>query len=196
MDLCDIFRSVHSNSIVAISATQQAGTLDPGMESDDKMPRHGAVLVADDSTLNRKLLISALKKSCPTTEWRIREAGSSEEVLRVAIDEGTAFDLMFMDEHFSEESILGSDATKRLRAHGLDHPIIIALTSDQDTSSIQRIFQSGVDAYWTKPFPSCVDGTFHRKLADLFGARMERPESDMSTDEASFRSRGEVFAEQ
>ena len=102
------------------------------------------VLVADDSSVMRKIIIRSLT-SVGITE--IVEAANGQE----AIDKfkQTPVDLILTDWNMPEKS--GLDVVVEIRATGSQVPIIM-VTTEAQKGQVIAAFQAGVNDYLTKPF--------------------------------------------
>ena len=105
-----------------------------------------SVLVVDDSTFIRNLVISALKTINIT---HIKEAADGRQAY--AALQKKRFDLIICDWHMPE--LNGIDLLKKIRSdERLKNIPFIMLTSDVTTENVKQAITSGVDEYLTKPF--------------------------------------------
>jgi PAS domain S-box-containing protein len=116
------------------------------------------ILVVDDGPENREFVKVALKEYGLT----IDEAGNG----RIAVEMATTtdYDLILMDVQMPEMD--GLTATRLLREHGLQTPII-GLSANVMKGFEQELFDAGYTDYLTKPINL---GRFISKLADLLNA--------------------------
>ena len=139
-------------------------------------PRFGPgvrVLVADDIKLNRALLKRAFTKQFGA-DWTVQEAATAEDALG-ALQHGGPFDLLVMDEIFSDMNrslARGSEAVQQLRqreaADGRPRLTVISCTGNAELGEMHaRLLECGADEVWTKPFPNPHDGSMQRSLAKL-----------------------------
>jgi len=131
-------------------------------EAPHPLPGGLRALVADDSALNRKLLIHNLRRVLPDEPW-FTQAESGEEALELLL--GGEYDIAFLDQNFGAKGQLtGRDVTLSVRSrekissrsHRL---IIVGVTGDQGLDTeLQGNFDGtarlcGQDAVWGKPYP-------------------------------------------
>ncbi len=105
------------------------------------------VLVADDSPVNREVVIEALKQMQVAAD--VVEDGAA--AVRAATDK--LYHLIFMDCSMPEMD--GFEATRRIREseNGTGHRVpIVALSAHVAGSSADEWQQAGMDSYLTKPF--------------------------------------------
>jgi signal transduction histidine kinase len=135
------------------------------------------VLIADDVTMNLRLLQAALKR-VGGGGWRVTAVEVAGEALthfEAGRRDGDAFDLIIMDEHFDARSasVLGTDVIRQIRATenesggGRRAAIISCSGNVEDCSDTSSFFASGADDVWQKPYPSFTDGTLQRRLRDV-----------------------------
>ena len=122
-----------------------------------------SILVAEDNTVNQKLVVSMLRKMghLPTV--------AVDGVDAVAKSRDTAFDLILMDVNMP--GIDGLEATRRIRSAehaGADRTPIIAMTACAMSGDRERCIEAGMDDYLSKPvtiesvartlarYPACV----------------------------------------
>ena len=96
------------------------------------LPKELRILVVDDDTTLRKLLVRAVHRIAP--QWEIEQAASGEAAIRLIEEIGgndddgdsiSRFDLIFMDQYMAstEKQLLGTEATKALRSKGVKSKI-------------------------------------------------------------------------
>ena len=141
-------------------------------------------LVADDSALNRKLLIHSLRRVLPDEPW-FTQAESGEEALELL--SGGEYDVAFLDQNFGAKGQLtGHDVTLTVRSreklcsrsHRL---VIIGVTGDQGLDTELQGFdcsarQCGQDLVWGKPFPT--PDMMRESLRPLLGQRQTAAGAD------------------
>ena len=131
------------------------------------------ILVVDDGPENREFVKVVLEDYGLT----IHEASNG----RIAVEMATTtdYDLILMDVQMPEMD--GFTATRMLRDHGLQTPII-ALTANAMKGFEQELFDAGYTEYLTKPID--LD-RFMSKLADLLKAKPKQgPLSELDTSES------------
>lgn len=142
-----------------------------------KLKLGGKVLLADDGTDSRKIVVFYLKKMGLDVTFAVDGAGAVQEVLR------GNFDLVLMD--IVMPVMDGLEATRALRAQGVKIPIV-ALTGNTTDKDIRDCIQAGCNAHLSKPFN-------RHKFFDLVGRYLTKCppstdcqfwESDESKDEA------------
>ena len=146
--------------------------------SADELPVGLRVLICDDMKISRMMLSEVILKRLGAKEWSVEECQTAEEALAKLIEGGVRYDVIFMDENFGEDDsfqprMLGTEAIRRLRAFGLRHPVVVAMSGNNDAESVALFERCGADDCWGKPFPDWRDGTFQRGLAALCERRAE-----------------------
>ena len=102
------------------------------------------ILVVEDNDINRMLVRDVLQAS----GYRVIEAESAEDGLRMAADQRPA--LILMDIQLPGMS--GIDALQRLRADPATHAIpVLAVTASAMTQDRRQIMAAGFDGYQAKP---------------------------------------------
>ena len=123
------------------------------------------VLVADDSTINRKLLVRRLSIELPGAQ--VAQAVTGEEALAMLVpaDGGAApFDVAFLDEHYGVDGGLrGTDVTRLAREHerrrvGAEavarRLVLVGTTGDASAPGHDALArESGQDIVLGKPMP-------------------------------------------
>lgn len=102
------------------------------------------VLVVDDSSVMRRIVINALASGGITD---VVQAGDGEEAVRHATSE--AFDLILMD--WNMPNMRGIDAVRAIRSNGSAVPIIM-VTTESEKSRVLEAIKSGANNYVVKPF--------------------------------------------
>jgi len=134
--------------------------------------RAGArVLLADDVRVNRALLRRAFTRRFGE-DWTVHEATTAEEALE-ALPSGHGFDLLVMDEIFSDMDggcMRGSAAIRLLRereaSEGLARLAVISCTGNASHQAGQ-LLDCGANLIWNKPFPCAEDGTMQSDIVQL-----------------------------
>ena len=116
------------------------------------------VLVVDDSSVMRMVIIKELKKLGSIGD-DIQEAADGAEAVKMAAENSYA--LILMD--WNMPNMLGIDAVKAIRASGNKTPIIM-VTTEGERSNVVTAIQSGANDYLVKPF-SLDD--FRKKVSNL-----------------------------
>jgi CheY-like chemotaxis protein len=149
-------------------APQADRTLESSNAEALRLPQTLHLLIADDQTMNRKLLLRALKK-CIHTPIECTEVSTAEDAIEAAAKR--RFDLIFMDENFSveDDALLGTDAIRAIRKaeRGPKAPVIVSCSGYASNDNEATFKQAGSDAVWGKPLPSHVDGSMQREVANL-----------------------------
>lgn len=104
------------------------------------------VLVVDDSSIMRKVLINALADLQLTPDNIVQAADGREALDAVG---GNTFNLILMD--WNMPNMLGIDAVKEIRARGVKTPILMVTTEGERTNVVTAI-QAGANNYLVKPF--------------------------------------------
>uniref|UniRef100_A0A7S4BN71 non-specific serine/threonine protein kinase n=2 Tax=Chrysotila carterae TaxID=13221 RepID=A0A7S4BN71_CHRCT len=136
------------------------------------------VLLADDASLNRRLLKRAFTNHF-AEPWEVHEAATAEAAVSAA--ESTAFDVIVMDEIFSldQKAMRGSEAIRQIRAFEEEAQasgarrrrrrlVVISCTGNANLEEQKRaLILAGCDAVWGKPFPDFVDGSMQTEVGRL-----------------------------
>ena len=127
------------------------------VEPPAELPESLSVLVVDDDLVLRKLLSRSLQRIAPT--WLIQEAANGETALRMT--DTAAFDLIFMDQYMAsiEKQLLGTEATRELRARGVQSRICGLSANDLE----ETFRNAGADTFLIKPFP-CEKEALKREM--------------------------------
>jgi two-component system chemotaxis response regulator CheY len=102
------------------------------------------VLVVDDSTTMRRILINSL---APAGVTDVEEARDGQEAVDAVRDK--QFDLVLMD--WNMPNLLGIDALKQIRAMGNQVPVIM-VTTEAEGDRVMEALKSGANNYIIKPF--------------------------------------------
>jgi len=101
------------------------------------------LLVVDDEPAIRRLLRTTLASQ----SWRILEAGTGENALRIAAE--TPPDLVLLDLGLPDHD--GVEVLKRLRQANPALPVVILSVRDDERGKVAAL-EAGADDYVTKPF--------------------------------------------
>lgn len=106
----------------------------------------GSILYVDDTEENLRLVESVLAELRPGVELRTTDRGLDA----AALAEERPPDLLLLDLNLPDVS--GEEVLRRLRARAqtVDVPVLV-LSADSTSRNINRLLQSGADAYLTKP---------------------------------------------
>lgn len=102
------------------------------------------VLVVDDSTVMRKVLIGALSRA---NIKDVDQACDGAEAVEAA--QRVQYDLVLMD--WNMPNMLGIDAVRAIRASGSKAPIIM-VTTEAEKSRVIDALKAGANNYVIKPF--------------------------------------------
>jgi len=102
------------------------------------------VLVVDDSSVMRKVLIKALAQM---GVMEVGEAADGQEAVDAVAAE--AYDLVLMD--WNMPKLLGIDALRAMRANGAAMPIVM-VTTEAEKARVLEALKSGATNYLIKPF--------------------------------------------
>jgi len=116
------------------------------MENEIALSPGKTILIAEDNSINLKLLSVMLMKAGAKV---ITATNGAEAVVQF---NNHAVDLVFMDIHMPE--LDGFQATQRIREseNGIRHTPIVALTAIALTGDREKCLESGMDDYVSKPF--------------------------------------------
>lgn len=102
-------------------------------------------LIADDSTVSRRILIGILQHDCAISD--IVQADDGEEALRLL--QNGEFGVVFLD--WNMPKMEGIDVLSSLREQGITTPVIM-VTGEKDKEHVMRAFSAGANDYIVKPF--------------------------------------------
>ncbi len=138
------------------------------------------ILLAEDGPDNQRLISFHLKKAGAAVT--VAENGlRAYELASRAAEQGTPFDVIFMDMQMPE--LDGYSATRKLRNEGYTGPII-ALTAHAMASDRAKCIDAGCDEYTTKPINSKVLVGLAVRFA--FGDQPHQPDpQDLSANGAT-----------
>ncbi|MEK9661709.1 MAG: response regulator [Alphaproteobacteria bacterium] len=113
--------------------------------ADGALGRHARVLVADDNTMNQKVVVAMLKSAGCSVDC-VANGIEAVEAMRRA-----PYDVVLMDIQMPE--LDGLEATQRIRAGGGDaaRTPIIGLTAHAMKGDRERFLEAGLDDYLSKP---------------------------------------------
>ncbi len=116
------------------------------------------ILVVEDNKDNLQLITYALERS----GYQVISALTGEEAVELAVREKPFFIIM----DINLPGIDGLETTRRIRKSGADGDIpIVAITSYAMSGDMQRIIESGCNAYFEKPIdPLTIVDSIHKKL--------------------------------
>ena len=142
----------HSEATTGLGITDhcheaaQANSANPS-----ELPEHLQVLFVDDDYLLRRLFQRSLKRIVPT--WQFDEAANGETALSMAQEK--EYDLIFMDQYMSSvtKQLLGTEAVRALRAHGISSCICGLSANDME----DQFIRSGANSFMMKPFPCSTE---------------------------------------
>lgn len=101
------------------------------------------ILIAEDNLINQKLIVTVLTK----LGYQPSLAINGREVLNMLDHEH--FDLIFMDVQMPEMD--GIEATKAIREHYQNQPLIIAMTANAMANDMEDCLNAGMNNYLAKP---------------------------------------------
>lgn len=105
-------------------------------------------LVVDDSTVMRKVIITALQNKMEVLDDNILQASDGIEAVDMATShEGISVILM----DWNMPNKLGIDAVRDIRAAGVKTPIIM-VTTEGEKQNVVTAIQAGANNYVIKPF--------------------------------------------
>jgi len=116
------------------------------------------VLVVDDSSINRKIMLKALGSS-----YRVEQAENGLEAVQMVEANPTRYCCVLMDLMMPVKS--GTDALLELRASGYTLPII-AVTANTMSEDVETCLRIGFTAFLSKP---CRAATVRAKIAEICG---------------------------
>jgi signal transduction histidine kinase/ActR/RegA family two-component response regulator len=156
------------NSAAPVSA-QVGGTAPLPDKADPAGPpaKKGKILVADDNTVNRKIMAAGLEK----LGWSVLLAKDGQEAL--AILAGEAVTALFLDCQMPVmDGYVVAQTLRRLELElGSPRLPVIAITADAMEGNLERCRESGMDDLLLKPFRTA---DIARVLAGLEGAKWSR----------------------
>ncbi|KAJ8604237.1 hypothetical protein CTAYLR_009225 [Chrysophaeum taylorii] len=158
------------DDVPALSPTATAADLDVADEN-TVLPDDVHVVVIDDSAINRKCLISKLKKICAgTTGWRVDQYETVEAAQSILADlASNPRVLVTFDECLSSSGgvLTGSKGIRWLKQNTDFKGVICSACADIETS-IEHL-RIGANIAWGKPLP--ISHRMHADLAAEFQRR-------------------------
>jgi signal transduction histidine kinase/CheY-like chemotaxis protein len=129
------------------------------------------VLFVDDDMILRKLFSRSLKRVAPG--WTIHEAANGETALLMV--ESQQFDVIFMDQYMAsvQKQLLGTEATRALRAKGVTAKIC-GLSANDVAESFR---EAGAESFLFKPFP-CKAEALKKELVRIIHTEGPRLSDD------------------
>jgi len=104
------------------------------------------LLIVEDNKINQKILLNVLKN----INTPIDVADNGEEAIHKVLDDRNQYDMILMD--ISMPVMDGINATKHIRNDsGCDHVPIVTVTAFTSGLEIGQMFESGANAFLTKP---------------------------------------------
>lgn len=127
------------------------------------------VLVVEDSTSQRKMLVQRLKKA--DESWDVSAAANGEDAVQMLKAARFKFDVVFVDENLSTaDGLFGHELVSVMRTqYNMQSCVIIACTSNP-ASAGPALLAAGVDFVWPKPPPDSK--TIKNKIDDLLNMRL------------------------
>ncbi|MCM1507734.1 MAG: response regulator [Ruminococcus flavefaciens] len=108
------------------------------------------ILIVDDSTMNREILIDMLQN-----EFDIIEAVDGLQAIRMIQEYGTSIDLMLLDIIMPEAD--GFEVLTVMNENGIINDVpVIMISAENDDSCIERAYEMGVTDYISRPFNVAV----------------------------------------
>jgi signal transduction histidine kinase/DNA-binding response OmpR family regulator len=126
----------HKSSLTAITQDKKLS-----VDFAQKYPLQ--ILIAEDNPVNQKLAIRILNKLGYEPGLAANGQLTIEELSR------THYDIILMDVQMPQMD--GLEATRHIRGHGKEQPIIIAMTANAMTEDREMCLQAGMDDYISKP---------------------------------------------
>lgn len=105
-------------------------------------------LVVDDSTVMRKVIITALQNKMDVLDENILQASDGVEAVDMATTQ-EGISVILMDWNMPNK--LGIDAVRDIRAEGIKTPIIM-VTTEGEKQNVVTAIQAGANNYVIKPF--------------------------------------------
>ena len=131
------------------------------------LPKELNILFVDDDSILRKMFSRTIKLVAPEG-WAIREASSGETAIRLLVEDGERFDIVFVDHYMAghNKQLLGTETIRSLRANGITC-IICGLSANDKEDEFR---EAGADAFMFKPFP-CEKKALRRALWQVLHSR-------------------------
>ncbi len=154
---------------------------------DSEIARGVKILVAEDHSVNRKLITTFLKKF----GGEVYEAEDGKKAVEKTLA-NPALDIIFMDIQMPEMN--GIDAAIEIRKSGYNG-VIVACTANNDASDFEAYKKAGMNDIIAKPFKSADIKNILEKWNNAFSASLipveavqkaEAPDIDIVWDESDF----------
>ncbi len=137
--------------------------------------RKQKILIADDSAINRALLIDMLED-----EYELLEACDGEEAVAILQARSAEIDLVLLD--IVMPKMNGFDVLEMMNRHRwLDSVAVIMISSDDSASHIERAFSLGATDFISRPFDAVV--VHHRIANTLLRSAKQTRLSGIVTDQ-------------
>ncbi|KAG2419133.1 hypothetical protein HFD88_002237 [Aspergillus terreus] len=127
------------------------------------------VLVAEDNKVNQQVVLRMLALEDVYDVTVVKDGQEAYDTVRANMEEGKAFDLIFMD--IQMPNLDGIQSTRLIRQIGYSAPIV-ALTAFAEDSNIKNCMESGMDMFISKP----IRRPALRQVLDKFASIPEEPE--------------------
>jgi CheY-like chemotaxis protein len=101
------------------------------------------ILIAEDNLINQKLAVRILNKM----GYNPQVVGNGHEAVNAMLEK--KYDMVFMDVQMPEMD--GCEATRFIREHIEQQPIIVAMTANAMPEDRETCIQAGMDDYLAKP---------------------------------------------
>jgi osomolarity two-component system sensor histidine kinase SLN1 len=128
------------------------------------------VLVAEDNKVNQQVVLRMLALEDVYDVTVVKDGQEAYDTVRANMEEGKAFDLIFMD--IQMPNLDGIQSTRLIRQIGYSAPIV-ALTAFAEDSNIKNCMESGMNMFISKP----IRRPALRQVLDKFASIPEEPES-------------------
>eukprot|EP00339_Tiarina_fusa_P000617 CAMPEP_0117085776 /NCGR_PEP_ID=MMETSP0472-20121206/60263_1 /TAXON_ID=693140 ORGANISM="Tiarina fusus, Strain LIS" /NCGR_SAMPLE_ID=MMETSP0472 /ASSEMBLY_ACC=CAM_ASM_000603 /LENGTH=924 /DNA_ID=CAMNT_0004815097 /DNA_START=60 /DNA_END=2834 /DNA_ORIENTATION=+ len=170
--------STKTTSCSTLSTAESQSTVSQEDGADLVLPEELSVLFVDDDMVLRKLFSRSVRKVSP--KWAIQEAGNGEAALSITKTE--KFDVIFMDQYMAsvQKQLLGTEATRALRAQGVTAKICGLSANDVGKSFLE----AGADSFMMKPFP-CRPGALRKELFRVINTGRNTATGDRSPGSTS-----------
>ena len=151
----------HADDAADETASTNTASINHRIDQHPDQPRPGGlrILLADDNAVNLRLGAALIRRS----GHRVDTAVDGVAAVRAAYDGD--YDVILMDVHMPEMD--GLEATRRIRAHPLRQPRIIALTATAAAADLAKCRAAGMDDCLTKPLRG-------RELAAMLAQEQQR----------------------
>ncbi|KAF7946987.1 uncharacterized protein EAE97_004236 [Botrytis byssoidea] len=106
------------------------------------------VLVAEDNLVNQEVVLRMLKLEDVYDVVVAKDGQEAYDKVKQSMEEGTFFNLIFMD--IQMPNLDGLQSTRLIREMGYSAPIV-ALTAFAEESNVKECYESGMDHFLSKP---------------------------------------------